>query len=360
MNETVLPGLFVFLLAVMVGVAMLFFWHIPPDLYSYFYPTAGAWLSGQTALYDAFSAQYFHAPWMLGLLLPFADEPFAVTQFVWTVLTLCCVIAAVALFWDRQHFSSAVLAVAGLPILFVLNNGSADGILVLGLAFSYSGVVSRRPWWVSVGLAILLVKFFNVILVLLLIAWAVRNWQWREWLKILTIPLTAIVASACFAGIDWPLRYLKIGMAGSTFVSPLLRVTLWRANEALGLPLWLPFIVTGVCVLFLLWYVYRHGFNELTFCLAIATNLVITPYAMEQHYALLIPAYLLLARNVLLRWGIYATMFIALLRLVWDWQASWVMVLYPISILLALWGYAYWQTRRQAAVVRIQSIESAK
>lgn len=356
-NESFIKSIFVFILAVIVGFAMVLFWHIPPDLYAFFYPAARAWLSGQSALYDALTAQYFHAPWMLGFLLPFAGEPFAITQFVWIVLTLCCVVAAVAFLWDRQHFSTAVLAVASLPMLFVLNNGSADGILVLGLALSYWGVAKHRPSWISVGLTILLMKFFNVVLVLVLITWAVRNWQWREWLKILAVPFGAVLASALFAGFDWPLRYLKIGIAGSGWENPLLRVTIWRANEALALPPWLPFLVAGFCLLVWLVYVYRHGFNELTFCLAIATNLVITPYAMEQHYALLIPAYLLLARSVVLRWGIYATMFVALLRLVWDWQASWVMVLYPISIMVALWGYAFFKDHhRIAGLSRVQPI----
>lgn len=315
------------------------YWHVPPDLYGIFFPVAQRWLAGGTLLYDAAADGYYHTPWLLGLILPFAFFPFAVTQIVWQMLTLLAVLATVGMLWDRAHFSSAIMAVAALPVLFCLNNGSADGFVVLGLGLMYLAVRRERPLWLSAALVILGFKPLNVILPVLVALWAVRRWHGRSWLQIVALPTVTALVSCFFAGPDWIPRFIVFSARGSPVFSKSYYVTIWRASEALNLPSALTIGLAVVTLAGLAWVVKREGLTRFTFALAITVNLVFTPYAMEQHYVLLIPAFLLVAQNAVWRWVSYCSMLVVLVRLSRGWEMSWLMILYPLCLLVGLWAW---------------------
>lgn len=336
-ERTIKVSLALFVSVVLV-VVMALYWNVPPDYYCTFLPAARSWLYGQTRLYDEGSGIFLDAPWMLGLIVPFSDVPFSVGQIAINMLSMICILTAVAVFWDKQHFSAAVLAVANLPVLFLLNNGQIDGVLLLGITVGYLAVLGRDPWLLSAAFVLLLIKPPNILLPALLFAYSARKWSGREWLKVLSMPLAASLAAFGLAGLDWPLRYLTFINRTPSLITWTTVTTIWRSAEYLNVPFWLPLLSAALMLLGWVYRVQRAGLTQETLSLALATNLILSPYVMEYHYVLLIPSFLLVAQSPVIRWLAYVTMFLPLLRYANDWGISWVMLGYPIILLAATWG----------------------
>jgi hypothetical protein len=114
-----------------------------------------------------------------------------------------------------------------------------------------------------------------------------------------------------------------------------MRLSLWE----LGLPGWLVALVCVILVAALAWAVWRQGVTRWTFSLALATNMLISPYVMGYHFVLLVPAFLhIWQRNKRLAVGLWLLMFTPLLRAGGEaFDRAVLDALYPAALLIALW-----------------------
>jgi hypothetical protein len=117
----------------------------------------------------------------------------------------------------------------------------------------------------------------------------------------------------------------------------------------------MPFIplaaLAFVAILALAYLVKRVGFNEWTFGLALATNLVFSVYALWVHFIVLIPVLLFLARRdwrlALIPWSV------SWLLPFTPRGATWLGMIYPLTLFIVLWLIVLWGSRPTAASTRL-------
>lgn len=307
-----IPALLLFLvaLAMLVFAVSILSLHTD-DFEYYYYPATQAFLNG-SSLYDANSPAFYNAPWLLGLWMPFAFFPYAVSQCANTVMI---VLAFLGSFWLlRAPKSVMLMSIFMLPASAVIMHGQMDGIILLGVALGYVAVQKRHAGLLSVALFLLAIKPVSVILVALWLIGASRQW------KAALLSIGAVLVCALFLGWDWIFRYITYSMNHPVDSA---RVELWRTFSP-----WLLVPLAILAIAALAFIIRRRGFSDWTFGLAIATNLVFAPYVLWAHFVLLVPALLFLARrNVKLALVLYL--------------ASWLIpsfpMAYPIAALVILW-----------------------
>jgi len=122
-----------------------------------FWPIPREWLlNGQPAYGVAWSG-FYNPPWTILMLLPFSLLPirwgmvalslFSVGSLLWTLRT----------FTPPQARGWVVLVVAlcNLHTFDLLQRGQIDALPLLGLALAFQAVNRRRPWLLSVELALI-------------------------------------------------------------------------------------------------------------------------------------------------------------------------------------------------------------
>jgi hypothetical protein len=298
---------------------------------------AVGFLRGTTRLYDSGSPGFFNAPWMLFILWPLVLLPSAGGLIVWRALNLVGLISAPHIFGGEEPVWVRVLATCNFYTFTLLVVGNMDGIVLLGVALGWLAAQKRRPWLMSVGLWLLTLKPFNVALVGLVLLLALWKWTWPERLIACSLPLVSLALSFPIFGWDWPARYLANLRASPPW--PLIVTTIWRAGEKLGIPLWLLASLALLAVGAFLWALITRGPTHEVVALALATNLAVSPYALEPHYVLLAPTFLFIGQRrkelVLLAYltalGIYS------LRIFFGWDYVWLAVLYPLILLAGSW-----------------------
>jgi Glycosyltransferase family 87 len=324
------------------------FWPIGPDYYFTYYRTAEKWLNGETRLYDGNPTTeipgnpdigFFNAPWTLGLLVPLALLPLQLGEAllnVGSVLGMVLCIRALAQTKPVPLFA-IVLALANLHTLDTLLRGQIDVLPLIGVVIGWWAVQSRRPLVLSLGFALIGTKPLNVALPALILLLAIREWRLADKLKAFSVPLILFGLSELIFGLDWPVRYLAYGR----YLPPndYLSTSIWRGAAQIGFPA-LPIAVgAGIAVVALLILAWRVGINQWLVAVALATNALFSTYIHGNHYILLIPALVVVARR---DWRLamlaYAATFTPLLRLLWGFEAARIDVVYPLILFLALWG----------------------
>lgn len=285
------------------------------DYFSFFRPTTLAFLRGESNLYDASSLGYYNAPWALAIWIPFAGFPYAVGQGAHELLYLLFLLAAIWLLQKDVPRVGILFALLNIPAFILLVAAGIDSFVLLGIALAYIAVRRRRVGVLAVSLFILATKPQNVLLVIALCLYASRQWK-AIWLSI-----ASVIVSGLFIGFDWPMRYLVYLRDNPPIQAR--RVELWNAVPATVL---IPLALIALSLF--AWFVWRRGFNEATFSLAIATNLVFSPYVTDSHMVILVPILLFLARrNVKL----------ALIPYLASWLIFYFPMVYPIAALVILW-----------------------
>lgn len=302
--------LFLFALALLVFAVSILSLHTD-DFEYYYYPAIQAFLNG-SSLYDANSPAFYNAPWLLGLWMPFAFFPYAISQYANTAMIVLSFLGSLWLL--RAPKSVMLMSIFMLPAYTVIMHGQMDGIILFGIAIGYVAVQKRHAGLLSVALLLLAIKPISVILVALWFLGASRQW------KAVLLSIGAVIVNSFFLGWDWIFRYVIYSMNHPVDAA---RVELWRTFSP-----WLLVPLAILAVAALAFVVWRHGFTDWTFGLSIATNLVIAPYVLWAHFVLLVPILLFLARrNVILALVLYL--------------ASWLIpvfgMVYPIAALVILW-----------------------
>jgi hypothetical protein len=289
------------------------------------------WLTGQTRLFDAAALGYFNAPWAIWLIVPTEWFSPAIGQAMVNTLSLVGIIMALHVFGQGLPFWIKVMAAAPFWVFMLLLAGNLDGIVLLGFCLSWWAAVRGRPWWLAAGLWLATLKVINALPLLPFIIWLTWRWRRRDQLKALSLLLASLVLSVPAFGIDWPLRYLQNYRAAPPFLFPI--VTIWKLGTALNLPWlavlgWCLFVaaVTAVALR-------RHGPTPATFALVTAGWMLVTPYALDIHYVLLVPAFLEVARRSRpLAVFAYLATFSPILRIWYGFEIISVDLLYPLLL----------------------------
>jgi hypothetical protein len=337
-----LVGLLIILLALTILFFLIFnFWSVGIDYYYTYHVTTEKWLQGETKLYDNNNQGFYNLPWLLVLFIPLHFLPLAISNTILILLSLLAILTAIIILMGFKQSTIFIILALLNPIIFDLLfiRSQIDAFILLGVALGWLAIKQQRPWLFSLSILLLTLKPINILLIIILFIYAIRHWPIFLWIKTIILPLSFTLLFCLIDGFTWLGRYFYFVFKWlPTQRYPEFLTTIWYSFQQLGLPVW-PIIVFGLTAIIGLIKVTRtDGFNQLTLNLCLATNLVFSPYALTYHYVLLIPAFLWLANKSLclgiLAYFITLTPFILLII---NLKVTWINILYPIFILLALW-----------------------
>ncbi len=252
--RTLLTALGLLLTLAVLAYAMYAFVPVGVDWHLTYYPVGRAYLSGQTRLWETdfyyAPGAWYNPPWLLPILLPFTALPEREGSLAFRLATIVVLACSAIVFTEGQRWRRACLALvmASLPVWDSLIIGNVDGIVLLGLLLGYLATERRNPWLLGVGLVLASVKPQLSVLPTIALLPSLRGWQRGQLFTASIAPAAAIASSLAIAGLDWPLRLLKVMQENPPI--PQFNFSLHRAlNQArstLDLPSWLPYLVGAV------------------------------------------------------------------------------------------------------------------
>ena len=309
------------------------------DFDVFWYPIAQKLQDGTTQLYDDASREYFAAPWMMLYFVPVSWLGRDAGLFVLMVTTIITIIFVMEVLAQEQTFPrvATYLAMINFPMFSLLFLGQVDFFPLLGMIIGWWGIRQRKPWALGLGFWFMVFKPINVILVGLLFLLEIRHWHWHQWLKVFSLPIVSLVMAMPVCGTDWIIRYIQ--NPGQHQPDDTLIQTIWRAADQLGIPTLLVALVGLAALAVFLKIAWQQGVNRWTLSLALATNLLFTPYAYNNHYLLLLPVFLWIsAGNTYSMVLLYAIMNLTpVLRAAFSLDPFPLDILYPLVIYIMLW-----------------------
>ncbi|GAB5493056.1 MAG: hypothetical protein Phog2KO_32710 [Phototrophicaceae bacterium] len=304
------------------------------DFYFVYYPAAQNLLNGDAILYTYNTPGYFNPAHGMFYWLAIATLPLNIANTVHIMVTFTLLIIIVRLWSNHVGWSTfkVLLALAGLYTVDHIIRGQVDVIALFGLILAFEGAKRHLPYLLGLGATIAMIKFGNLLLPLLLIAWSLRKWNIRDILKAAIIPSLTIIATMLVFGADWGLRLYEKLSNGLPY-DALSSLSTWQLAEALSIPVIVPIIIS-VALLFLV-----AKYRELTvehIALAIVVNFLISNYVAGYHFVALIPAILCIRHRglVFIAWLLSL---MPLVRII-SQDLAWLMLLLPIFIgFVLLW-----------------------
>jgi len=277
------------------------------DWFQTYHPVANRLWRGETRLYDARGGEFYNAPWTMLLLAPLARLPLRAGQAALTIFTLISLLAV-----TRAYTSNLLYVALALSTAFVLDHvlrGQVDAFALGGVILGMWALQHQRPVVLSAAYWLMLIKPVNLSLPLLLLTIAlIRHWPWRDWVIVSSFPVLSVAVAAVWIGPTWPLRYVQHLV--STPPWPGFAIcSLW---DVLG---WGTALVALVLVALLAHLALRDGVTRGLVALALALNLLLASYANDDHYVLLIPAWLWLVECHWGYVGLYPLTWLPLARL---------------------------------------------
>ncbi|MFN8378531.1 MAG: glycosyltransferase family 87 protein [Anaerolineae bacterium] len=329
-------------LAIVAGLVMLFslvehYWPIGPDYYYHYRPLADEWVSGSWRLYGDDQVYLVYPPWSALFIAPLGLMSLDAGKAALFLLTTICIVASLRLIYGRWRVPRWVLFVslANLYTLDALLRGQLDTVALFGMVSAWWAARNNHPWILSIALCVATVKPpANIVLPLLAILFELRHWSIGNIARVATFPLLCIAGSFVVFGLTWPVEFLQNLQGPINYLS----ISLWRAGNLLGIPsTWIGAMCT-VLVLLVLYEILHSPLNLRALSIAIAANLLVTPYANGDYYVLLIPAFAYVAaRNW--KWSVlaYAFSFTPLLRTVFGYDAAVADLFFPVILLACSW-----------------------
>lgn len=322
------------------------------DFYYQFWRIPREWLLEGQKLYNTTYTGLYNPPWTVLLLLPFSLLPIRWGMAALTLFSIAVVLWTVRVFSPPQVRGPLlpILALCNLYTFDLLQRGQIDGFALLGLSLAFWATSRQRPWLLSLALVLLSVKPINFLLPALVVLWPVHRWAPRDLTKVLALPLLVLASSFLLFGWDWPVWW----WASYQAVPPqeAWMSGLWRAQHALGLPLWIAVILSILAVAYFAWKAKQTGPGRRLVAVAQIVNLLITPYALAYHYVAILAVSLpeIMARSRAAALVLWSLTFLPLLRL-WLPPAWWSLdALFPLAALalFAALDFRSWQTRGSA------------
>lgn len=288
------------------------------DYHEFTRPTTLAFLSGRSNLYDA-NSSFYNAPWSIAIWLPFVSYPYVIGQSAHYLVYIGCVVISLWLFQKELKAPrlGVWFAVLTFPVFVLIVAAGIDSVILLGTALGYIAARRRNVGLLAVALFVLAAKPQNVALVAALFLYTLPAW------RAVLLTFGAVIVSGMFIGLDWIWRLGAYLQANPPIAAS--RIELWSK-----LPTPLLILAALVAVGALAGLVHRDGFNDITFGLAIATNLVFGIYVLWSHFVGLVPVVLVIARRDIRLAGLL-------------YLCGWFFIepmVYPIAAFLILWGIA--------------------
>jgi hypothetical protein len=298
------------------------------------------WLAGKIPLYNPGSVYYNYAPWLLFVYIPLSLIPHPFGQLIFNTISLSLLIGST--WYLAKPISWRMMAISLTTIYtgMLIIQGQWDAMVLASLTLGWIGVQRKNPWLFGIALVGITTKFTNVIIPTLVLLYAVRSWPIKKLLRAAIIPLVTLGISFLMAGWDWPIRYSRLLKLTLVYfqqyqVTTLFSKTLYPISYRLILP---PFglivvIILAVITLYLLLRVTRHGVNLNSMNLAMALNLVVSPYITFHHIIYLAPIQAQLLKKYQV-WG-YILFGAAIIDILLMWLGVG-LIIYPLASLLIL------------------------
>lgn len=333
---------------ILIGAGVLAVWALHPwlppayDFHMFFRPVVWDWLHGRSP-YEAREG-FWNPPWMLLCLLPFALPPESVGRALLFVFSVMVVVWGLRSTRHRQL--GTVLALISFPGLALLWHGQVDALPLLGIWLGSWAVWKRRPWALSAGLLLMVLKPQETALVILLLLWHARRWRGREWLRIAVPLVVALTFSVAAFGLDWPRALLA---AGDVYRETWINTSwIWRAFGPSRPGLAVAWSL-GIAA-FALGLVVSRPLTPYTLALVTTANTLASPYVATHH--LVLPLVLawpwLLDRQPLLALPVYLITLTPLARWNGAQGLNWLDSLFPVVLTIALLFFYHEQRSGEA------------
>jgi hypothetical protein len=307
-----------------------------PNDYTFFIrPSTINWMNGETTLYDLNAHGFYFMPWSLWLFVPTVWFPPAFGQGILNLLTLLGVLLALRVFGQGVPLWLKTIATIPFSLFLLLITGNIDGVVLLGFCLSFWALQSRNTFLLATGIWLATLKPINTLPLLIFVLLLTWKWSWKDKFKGISFLLISFIISFPLFGWDWPLRYYQYVTASPPLDFPI--VTIWKLGDQFNIHfLFLLAISAIICVVTFL-QVYSSGISDETFALVTAGWMLITPYALDIHYVLLVPAFLITARHIR---GVaviaYLTTYLPLLRIPYGFEIKCIDLVYPIMLWLSI------------------------
>jgi hypothetical protein len=336
-----------------------FFFPITNDYYLYYRPVAENWLSGNPSMQGNEGAILRYPPWtLLFIVIPMGLPP---TVILGNALLTFCSMLLIA---GSVHIlvsmypapkSSIIFAIFNLFMIEMLFMGQIDSVSLFGIMIGWWAIKKRSPWVLAISFCLLGMKPFNLIPLGFIFLIGMRTWRLIDILKAFSLPVLMVVVTTLYVGFDFFTVYL-FELGGS--ISDI-SIILWDGLAYFGLPA-APFVVLGIVAMAAAFVTaWREGLTQRVYALVICTTFVFTPYSHADYYILMIPAFIYVWR---LNWRIamlaYAVSFLPILRIFIGREFSWISVLFPIVLLLAVWLLPSWKSRAALQQERNRLVEA--
>jgi hypothetical protein len=254
------------------------------------------WVAGKAPLYGAGSVYYNYTPWLLLVYLPVSFIPHPFGQLIFNTLSLSLLI------WSTWYLSKPIswwamaisLTTVYTGMLIML--GQWDALVLASLTLGWIGFQRRNPWVLGIALVGMTTKYTNVIIPMLLLLFAIRAWPIQKIIRLAIIPLVTLGGSFLVAGWDWPIRYSHLLSVTLAYFHNYEVMTIFsKATYPISYGQILPPFGTILIIclagisFYLLFRIVRRGVNLDSMNLALALNLVISPYFTFHHLIYLAP-----------------------------------------------------------------------
>lgn len=176
----------------------------------HFYPDTRNWLEGNSLLFDEKTAGFYHPPWGIWYIAPFALMRYDIGISALRSISVAMIIACVWAFTDpgRQRLWGVILAVFNLHAFDLIFRGQITGFDALGAALAWQSLRKQSPWLLGFAYVTLSVSPPNTLpfaVVIIIYCW--NHWERRRFWQSLLIPLlVGLLSFVVF--LDWPVRWI--------------------------------------------------------------------------------------------------------------------------------------------------------
>jgi len=177
--------------------------------------------------------QYYYAPWILPLFWLFGKLPYYAGFVLWGLLGIACLFLAARVFGGRAGLSFLTF-----QFCYIIFLGQITGILIGGLALGWWGMAHRRWYLAGLGFLIAASKF-QLGLALGLLLWLAASIAWSDRLKVLAVPVIAVVLSLVLQP-SWPADLLERIRAYAPY--DWASISLWRYMGVWALGFFVPLL----------------------------------------------------------------------------------------------------------------------
>lgn len=256
------------------------------------------WLTSKVQLYEAGAVYFAYTPWSLLVYIPLSYLPHPLGQLIFNTISLCLLI------WSTWYLSKPIswqliaISLTTIYTAMLIKQVQWDAFILASLTLGWISIQRKNPWLLGIALVGMTTKYTYIIIPMVILLFAIRGWTLKKIILMAIIPLATLAISFIIAGWDWPIRYTRLLKATLAYYQQIDVTTIFSTTSypvsyrlilpPLGLVL---IIILAIISLYLLFQILRRGVNLDSISLALALNLVISPYFTFHHIIYLAPSH---------------------------------------------------------------------